>query len=196
MILPGDIGLVQNVNPDTGAGPWFSRLICHCQSHSFEHYSGYEASFTHAFIVEQWGPVQGSGRSDRIIEARGLGVTKAWMDHSKVRFVIIRHPGVTTDEQRATIVKNANMLVGNPYDWKAVIFMLFRHWFKWLSKIPYDDKHHEFCSELVGLTYKNSHIPLPTSMKPSMLWPAELIRMWRYGMLTTVYDSGGSNVKA
>lgn len=193
---PSDMVLCQGIDPVSGRGRLFPRVIAHCQRNCSEQYTDWEASWTHAGILEHWGRDAEAGRAHRVIEARGLaGVTKRWYDTTRERWVVLRYACVITTHDRAEIVRRMDDMVGHPYDWSAVTFMLIRHWFHRWAHVPFDTEAKEFCSEALARAYDETGITLPTTLAPSEMWPAELARMWDRGALECVFDSVQTNAE-
>lgn len=195
-MTPGasDLVLCQGVDPVTGSGLIFPRIIAHCQRNVEENYTDEEATWTHSGMLQHFGPVIGTGRAHRVIEARGLGVTKRWYDTEPRRWVVLHHPCVVDHRDRLRLLSHMDAMVGDPYGWRDVSLLLVRHWFHILARMPFDSEGKEFCSESVARAYLLSGIPLPSGVLPAAMWPAEIARMWRNGALECVYDS--TNIKS
>lgn len=185
----GDMVLCQGVDTVTGEGMLFSKITAHCQRNVEENYTDEEATWTHAGMMQHFGLDSSSGRSHRVVESRGLGVTKKWYDKEPRRWVVLRHPCVIDQRDRIRLLDAMDDMVGDPYGWRDVALLVVRHWCHRLSSMPFDSEGKEFCSEALARAYLLAGIPLPSGVLPSAMWPAEIARMWRNGALECVYDS-------
>lgn len=166
---------------------FFAWFIRRCQRRCRERYTREEARAWHVGLIDQWPVVRES------LVLKGVTETDYSLPGMHRGYRVFRNltrPVRPMCELCDPVHHMRHLERGHGiYDMAAIVGMYLMS-FGIGSRVDnlLDKADMWFCSEAVAEAFKRAGWPLPTDLKPSAMWPAEIIRLWHLGYLAEIVN--------